>query len=366
VAPCLALLGVLLIPWGADSTRFTDRSALWQRSERDVLWGFRNMYNPHVVHEPGAQYPFRMWFFGWASEDCNPGYSGCDAIYTARGKTLDEWEVYAGDRGWDAEMRPETWVPVVTAQDRPWDQWHNGDPSVVLHEGTYYLAYSSTGFDLDGVMYGQPGDTDGDLCCIMGATSQDGIHWTKSQRPILVYEPEIGRPGYRPEQDDAVLGGMYHRPSLMRDGGKWRLWFDYWQDTEHGVCMGLAENEGDFLNPADWHIVRAGDSPALANWVNPDVVKVGERYYSYADPYVYGNHPWTGRQIAEAVSDNGLSWRELGFIRPDSDSPANHVPEALVVGNQIVLFYACQNGGDPYDYRYSRIRYMTRPIGEGE
>jgi len=29
----------------------------------------------------------------------------------------------------------------------------------------------------------------------------------------------------------------------------------------------------------------------------------------------------------------------------------------------IVLFYACQIGGEPnYDYRYSRIRYMKRKV----
>jgi hypothetical protein len=357
------VLALLLGNWLlGEPTRFTDRTDLWRRSERDVLSGFRNMYNPHVIHEPGAEYPFRMWFFGWASEDCNPGFSGCDAIYHARGKSLEAWEVYAGDAGWDADGRAETWVPVISARDEPWDQWHNGDPSVVRHEGTYHMAYSSTGFDLDGLMYGQAGDTDGDLLCIMGATSPDGIHWTKSERPILIREPEIGRPGYRPQQDDAVLHGMYHRPSLLWDDGKWRLWFDYWMDTEHGVCMGLAENEGDFLSPSDWRLVRAGDTPALANWVNPDVVRAGERYYSFADPYVYGNHPWTGRQIAEAVSDDGLNWRELGFIRPEPDSPANHVPEAFVLDDRLILFYACQNGGDPYDYRYRRIRYMERPI----
>lgn len=344
--------------------RFTDRSDLWQRSEQNVLSGFRNMYNPHIVWEPGADYPFRMWFFGWATDDCNPGYSGCDAIYHARGKSLDQWEVYAGNAGWDVSMQPETWVPVITAENKPWDQWHNGDPSVVLYQGRYYMAYSSTGFDLDGIMYGQPGDTDGDLICIMGAVSDDGIHWKKSERPILIYEPEIGQPGYRPEQDDAVRHGMYHRPSLMRDGGRWRMWFDYWRDSQYGTCMGLAETEGEFLDPAAWRLVRGGDDPALVHWPNPDVVKVESKYYCYADPYVYGNHVWSGRQIAEAVSDDGITWHEVGFIRPDSDTPANHVPEAVVIeeGGEpwIVLFYACQNGGEPYDYRYSRIRYMRR------
>ncbi|MGQ9732997.1 MAG: hypothetical protein ACUVX8_17200 [Candidatus Zipacnadales bacterium] len=255
----MAIMGLLAAP---NDGRFSRRSNLWERSEQDVLRGFRNMYNPHVIYEPGTEYPFRMWFFGWASEDCNPGYSGCDAIYFARGKRLDEWDVWSGGDEWDSTMTPQRWLPVICAQDQPWDQWHNGDPSVVLHEGTYYMAYSATGFDLDGLPFGQQGDTDGDLCCIMGAISRDGIQWVKSEKPILIYEPEIGRPG-DPNYYDAVGGGMYHRPSLMHEDGKWRLWFDYWASNERGTCMGYAENEGEFLDPSDWRVVRAGNEPLL-------------------------------------------------------------------------------------------------------
>jgi len=363
-APLTAvLIATLAAP---DPGRFSDRTSLWQRSERNVLWGFRNMYQPHVVYQPGADYPLRMWFFGWASEDCNPGYPGCDAIYAGRAQDLDHWEVWAGEDRWDATMTPRLWVPVVAAQDKPWDQWHNGDPSVVLHDGVYQMVYSSTGFDLDGIQDGAPGDTDGDVLCIMGATSPDGIHWTRSERPILIYEHELGNPGNRGNQG-AVDFGWYHRPSLLWDGDRWRLWFDYWAGVEReGTGMGLAECRGDFLNPDAWHVVRAGPDPLIRHWPNPDVVQVGSRYYSYADPYVYGNHPWAGRQIAEAVSDDGLTWRELGFIKPDSDTPADHVPEAFAMeeGGQtsMVLFYACQTGGEPYDYRYSRLRYMKRPL----
>ena len=39
------------------------------------------MYGADVVRVDNAEYPLRMWFFGWAVEDCNPGSSGCDAIY---------------------------------------------------------------------------------------------------------------------------------------------------------------------------------------------------------------------------------------------------------------------------------------------
>jgi hypothetical protein len=134
--------------------------------------------------------------------------------------------------------------------------------------------------------------------------------------------------------------------------------------------MGLAECRGDFLDPDDWRVVQAGRDPVIRHWPNPDVVKVGKRYYCYADPYVFGSHPWTGRQIAEAISDDGLIWRELGFIRPDSDAPADHVPEAFTMDEggrpRIILAYACQIGGEPYDYRYNRIRYMRRPITQPE
>ena len=54
------------------------------------------------------------------------------------------WEIYMGERGWDAGMKPETWAPVLTASDRYYDAWHNGDPSVVLRNGKYYMAYSAT------------------------------------------------------------------------------------------------------------------------------------------------------------------------------------------------------------------------------
>ena len=45
-----AIACLLLAPVHAqDVDRFTDRTDLWERSEVDVLWGFGNMYNPHVI-----------------------------------------------------------------------------------------------------------------------------------------------------------------------------------------------------------------------------------------------------------------------------------------------------------------------------
>lgn len=108
--------------------REVDRTRLWHRSGRDLLSGFCNMYNFHVLREPRGAFPYRARFFGWAAADGNPGYPGCDAIFAARSRhLLRGWQVYAGERGW-VSGEPAAWVPVLTARDLYFDQWHNGDP----------------------------------------------------------------------------------------------------------------------------------------------------------------------------------------------------------------------------------------------
>ena len=361
LAAVLALCGAA----GAQAGRQTDRSALWEKTGRDVLRGFDDMYQPHVIHEPGNAYPFKMWFFGWAVQDCNPGYPGCDAIFFARGKDLDHWEVYAGDGRFDTTMNPKVWAPVITADDKYYDQWHDGDPSVVRFEGRYYMAFTATGFDLDGLRGDDPKDTDGWISCVMGAVSDDGIHWRKTTAPIAMWEQD---PGRREGYDKPDYFGDYARPSLLRDGGRWRLWFDYWCPG-HGVSVGYAENRGDFADPKQWKVLRAGANPVLPSWPNPNVVKAGARYYCYGDPpdYPSTGDGWTRRQISEAVSRDGLNWTPLGYVRPDADTPACQVPEGLVLeqgGKRwIYVFYACQIGGEPYNWRYDRIRTMRRPAG---
>lgn len=344
--------------------REVDRTRLWHRSGRDLLSGFCNMYNFHVLREPRGAFPYRARFFGWAAADGNPGYPGCDAIFAARSRhLLRGWQVYAGERGW-VSGEPAAWVPVLTARDLYFDQWHNGDPSVVRVGGRYFMAYSSTGHDADGLPLGAQGDKDGSYLCVMGAVSSDGLHWVRSSKPILAYSGEYGR---MEPVGDVVLYGSYHRPSLMWEEGEFRLWFDYWAGTEAGVSMGYAVNRGDFLNPSDWKIVCGGDRPALPHFPNPDVVRVGRLYFAYGDPGGYGSHPWRSRKIVEAVSADGINWLVLGYVNPDPGVAATHVPEAFVrrlhQGRwRIYVFYACQVGGEPYNYRYDRLRCMWRDV----
>ena len=343
--------------------RHVDRSPYWQRDGKNVLAGFVNMYHASVIQVDDAEHPYRMWFFGWAAADCNPGAGGgCDAIFHARGKTLDDWEVYCGNNEWDATRDVKKWAPVLTARDKPYDEWHNGDPSVVLHDNRFYMAYSATGPNTDGKRAGEEGDTDGDLLCVMGATSPDGIAWERTEAPLLLNEAELGAP----HPENQFVGGMYHRPSLLFDKDAWRLWFDYWTGTD--IAMGYAEAAKDeFAKKGAFKVVRAGGEPLLHEWPNPCVIKLGTKYRCFADPSGYGKG-WAGRQLAEAESDDGLEWRILGWIPPDKDTPACQVPAAALVldpssGDVVLaLFYACQVGGEPYNWRYDRIRCMKHTI----
>jgi len=372
---CLFISGIISCSFMHAQTlpqeKAKDISQLWQKNYKNIISGFGNMYNFHVLYEPNAEYPFRAWFFGWAVEDCNRNISdfkGCDAIFTARAQKLEgPWEVYAGDGQWDNSGNPKLWRPLFSTSGTYFDEWHNGDPSVIRVGKTYYMAYSATGHDKDRFPAETPNDTDGSFYCVMGATSEDGIHWKRSEKPILEY---IGELGGKDKAGDVTLWGTYHRPSIMYENNKFKIWFDYW--TPRGTAMGYAENQGDFLNAEDWKLIRIGENPCIWEFPNPDVVKVDNLYYAYADPGGYGNHEWKGRKITEAVSRNGVDWQITGYIEPDPDTPATHVPEALVMKEQnrniIYLFYSCQIGGEPskYNFRYNRIRYMYREVPSSE
>ena len=337
--------------------------AAWERPKRDLISGFSNMYQPCVVQVPDKAYPFRMWFFGWAVGVGNQGHSGVDAIFHARSKDLQKWEVYAGTKDnlhqWDAKR----WVPVITAGDKPYDEVHNGDPSVELKDGRYYMAFSSSGSQ-NKVKF-HPDDS---LDCVMGATSDDGFHWVKTKHPLIIEPPEMQDP-----QTDEGWTGMYCRPSLMWDHGKWRLWFDYWHPKKGvGFSLGYAENTGDFDAQDGFQVLRSGDKPLLFNWLNPDVVKVGNRYHCFADAidrqraakFPPSQYPLRQLAMCEAVSDDGLDWKVVGYIPPEDDVPSAHIPQAAVLSVEgkewLYLFYAAQKGGEPFDYRYDRIRAMRR------
>lgn len=369
----LAHLWAAAIEAGPDEknayARPVQEDAAWQRDGRDLIHNFHNMYQPCVIEIPDPDYPYRMWFFGWATADGNPDIPGCDAVYHARSRDLLTWEIYMGKQAdeieWDTEMRPERWAPVLAASDRYYDSWHNGDPSVVLKDGRYYMAYSATSHPYHKKSRDH---LDGQLLCIMGAVSDDGIHWTKTGQPLLI-ESEAAQ---QAESTSEYICD-FHRPSLHWEDGKWKLWFDYWNHP-NGVCMGYAENRGEFGAPGGFKVQHdLREAPLIINWPNPDVVRIDGRYHAFADPVGYpptsthneSARSWSSRALCEAVSDDGMHWRIVGYITPDADTPACHVPQTLLTEvdgeRRLYLFYSTQRGGEPvYDFRYNRIRAMYR------
>ena len=168
----------------------------WQRDPTSLLTNFNNMYNPCVV-ETGGEWRYRMWFFGWSARHANLDMGwGCDAIFHARSRDLKTWEVWSGNEQWDATMNPELWRPVLHASERWYDAWHNGDPSVVLEDGRFYMAYSATSKPFAKTV-GFPAEM---VQCVMGATSADGIRWEKTAAPLLIREEDTAEPKPTPSE----------------------------------------------------------------------------------------------------------------------------------------------------------------------
>ena len=369
-------------------TVMTAPAADWERNKTPLLTNFNNMYNPCVVETggtnedgvpasavrprlrqgagvAGAQYRYKMWFFGWATGTSNPGVPGSDAIFHARSKDLKKWEVYGRGGKWDDTMTPAKWAPVLHASDKWYEAWHVGDPSVVFKDGTFYMAYSATSKHF-GQVAGYPSTM---VQCVMGATSKDGINWTKTEQPLLIRAGDTAKP--KPEPGRI---GDFHRPCLRFEKGRWRLWFDYWLPGK-GVCVGYAEaKKGQFAQKGAFKIKHDLKKPVLEQWPNPEIVKAGRRYFAFGDPPGYpikpGESGWKSRQIRMAVSKDGITWKKLDFIPPDKDADACHVPQALVTkidGKKwLYLFYSTQIGtrrnDGRYHYQYDRIRAMRREV----
>ena len=366
------VLGLLFVTVSAsafDPARLKDLTSEWEVNPKPFLSGFHNLYNPCIIHEPGKRYPFKMWFFGWPVSDVDPRFTG-DAIFYARARHLGQWEVYAGDVDgkpqWETNRNAKAYAPVMTATTKPYDGMANGDPSVVKRHGVYCMALSSVGFDARKTADGK--DHLYNVSCILGATSKDGIHWTKTEAPILIWRKEFEQPweivdGKIPPAAPDYYGS-YHRPSLLREEGHWKLWFDYFLPGTF-VSMGYAENAGDFTNPADWKVLRADTAPLIKDWPNPSVVKANGTYYAFADAPDYpAELGGDSRQITMASSPDGLNWTILGHIRPNGLA-SSHVPQALVLKDKgvtwLYVFYSWKperKPGAEWDFRYKELRAM--------
>ncbi|MCX6358358.1 MAG: hypothetical protein NT029_00990 [Armatimonadetes bacterium] len=361
---------------GKTYARTMDRTAAWEQVGGDLIRGFVNMYHLTILKEPARRdYPYRGWFFGWAAETCNRAQGhGCDMIFAARAPRLEgPWEVWCGGDRWDAGTDVARWKPCLAAGNAIYDSWHNGDPSIVKVGKRYHMAYSATGHNRDGIPFGAPGDTDSDLNCVMGATSEDGLNWTRTAATLLIEPANIGQAPVEPGSYMHPTG-LFHRPSLRRERGKWRLWFDCYTGTD--MPMGYAENPGEFGAPDGFRVLRGPANPVEPNFPNPDVVEVRGVLFAYGDPggltplepsdpalKAKMDRGWASRKIVELISLDGLRWVPLGFIERDADMQADQVPAAYVEGDTIYLTYGAQPFGG---YSYDRIRMKRRTITASE
>lgn len=337
-----------------------------------------NVYNPNVLKVDGdSQYPFRMYFFGWAKEPCNThlayhpehklaqkkNENWCDSIFVARSKYITgPWQVLEeGNIFGNNLQNPERWKPILNSngRDKVWDYHHTGDPSVIQVNGTYFMAYSVTGHDLDKKSEWSSEDTDGDFAAVAGAYSLDGVNWIKLRQPLIVSEKEAG---FAPKNHSREQWTNVHlaRPTLMYDEGKFKLWYDYW--FESFPAMGYAELEApptlDAFSQSQWTIKQGNGKPAIRNWTNPTVVKTPNGYFSYSDSLLGeydSNNPWDVRKLHEAYSTDGMNWVINGHI-PHLSNCMGHAPETLFLNNELHLLYHCVGDSRDKDSMFFRKR----------
>ena len=357
--------GLAIGSYGMDprAARLPDFTHEWEVGTSAVLWNFQNCYNSCVVYHPAdTAYPYKMWFFG------NPTGPVNDKIYFARSASLTSgWQVYRGNGQYDTTMTPSTWVSVLPqGSGTAWDNAATGDPAVVLKDGVFYMAYSAVNFRTEG---GQLHVTNS----IMAATSTDGINWTRSTAPIIIWENEVAD-GPVGSSLPADYQGFYHRPSLIWMDTYWRCYFDYYR-TVVGQAVGLGPMgyaecsvNGNFLTPANWTYLARDDNSLLVRWGNPNVKKVGNTFYSAADACWFNGLGGDGVKTCLATSLDGIFWNEQGMVQPNGGD-CTDIPEQLVYsdpdgnGTWLYLFYAWRLQspyGDPPNYK--EIRWMRKLI----
>lgn len=313
-----------------------------------LMSGVRDMYNGDIHYDSSDPiYPYKMWFFGWPTTDCNsniknyPGITfGCDAtlasdaIFYARSTDGTTWQVYKGDNvakqpQFDTTNTPSTWWPIIADMASL-----DGDPSVVKVGATYYMAYSRGGQNV-----------------VWGATSADGVHWTKASAALV-----------------SKSGLDYERPSLMYENGKFKLWFDANSSTMPisvtyaELAMATPSATAFLASAGNWSVLNGPQNPQLRFASNPSVIHLSDGYYLYAETTQYidttKSPSWVGNRLVEASSTDGVNWKVGGKIDSDPACASSGVPQAYTdATGKLYVSYGCQPQGD---FRYTSIRRMSK------
>lgn len=226
----------------------------------------------------------------------NPVIQGNNLYAPDMVRVGDHWHCYHG--GWLTTGQPSdrVYVGISTGTD-PTGPWvpasqvviyegiylHVNDPSVVIHDGTWYMMY--TAFRMVG---SQARDW------INYSTSADGINWTPSvgtaSTEIVLTDPNNIAGG--PITDMA-------RPSLVRTPTRWEMWFDAQVDNG-GLMSYLAHSTA--ATPNNFTLVHR--YPQVSNFpgfYEPDVVRRPDgSYLAVVQRYF--------RDLFVATSENGIDF----------------------------------------------------------
>ena len=269
--------------------------------------GKGNVYAPDVCVVDGH---WRMWYGG-------QGNDGHDRIHLAESRDGLTWE----KRG-------------VVLEDK--DANHVNDPSVVRVGNEWWMYYTCAATDV--------------LDEIALAVSRDGVVWEK--RGIVL------RPG-APGAWDALLVG---RPSVLRENGRFRMWYDGRADLPPDApATGVPKSPTSrrsvgYAESADgvrWQ--RHGREPVFQDGAGAvHVAHIGSRYLM-----VYESHQ--GTQCA--VSADGLRWTARGFLLRNSGTPLDGHGQVTpflwsdATGRQVRLFF-----GGARDAMWNRNLICSQPI----
>ena len=155
-------------------------------------------------------------------------------------------------RQWDKQP-----FALTVAKEAPWNEAHLWAPHVIRHDGTYYMFYCA-------------GDADHTKYKIHLATSQDLKTWTRHPKNPMV-----------------VDGFDARDPFVMRDGDRWRMYYDATSAPQGGNHIVATVTSDDLVSWKDRKVVYTDRSTGTYGGPteSPFVVKRGDRYYLFIGPY---------------------------------------------------------------------------------
>ncbi|MCP4668467.1 MAG: hypothetical protein GY849_19150, partial [Deltaproteobacteria bacterium] len=194
----LLAFGALALPFGAnavvDWTKYASNPVLTPGGAG--TWDEEDLDRPALIKD-GATY--KMWYVGGNNTVEQIGYAtSADGI---------NWTKYGSN-------------PVLTPSGAGWDSTNVGYCWVIKDGATYKMWYSGSDNTIDPEEDSQIGY----------ATSSDGVTWVKhGSNPVL---PKGGANDWD--------GDTVQWPSVIKDGGTYKMWYAAWNDAQGTDAIGYA------------------------------------------------------------------------------------------------------------------------------